>query len=352
MSEINFGIIGTGRMAATMMAALTAASGVKILAVSSESKDRAASFAKFHAIPQAYHGIDALLRDERIDAVYIANATENHYQSTLSALNAGKAVLCEKPIAISASESKEIEQAAARAGKLCMEAMWTFFLPTYQRLFKSYEETELGTPLYLYSDFGYPVSKEVSPRLYASTVGSGVLLDRGVYPIALALKLFGPVNQILGKVDRTPEGVDIHAALQLFHNNGAESQLAVSFRVLLQNRAVLSSTGGSISLEPPVIGAESIRISRASLELPTLGIQSLSIKERLKQHLRQSSLLRRINTIKSAGKLEHHTYGGNQYLPLINHFCELYRTDKLVSNVFSLSASTQVLEVIDQANKL
>ena len=340
-------------MAAAMMSAFALESGLKVVAVASESRERADNFAKRFGIPQAYGGIEQLLADTQIEAVYIANMTEHHAQGTLKALRAGKAVLCEKPIAISASESKEIEQEATHANKLCMEAMWTFFLPAYQRLFALCEAKVLGTPLHLYSDFGYPVSKEAYPRLFSPTPGSGVLLDRSVYPIALALKLLGPVSQVLGKVDKTEEGVDTHAIVQLIHADGCQSQLAVSVDALLQNRAVLSGTGGTISLEPPVIGAEMISISRITLATqPEASSGNAGSAATLKQKLRQIPLLRRIKSMGNSGKREYYSYGASQYSPVINHFCNLFRAEKLVSDIYPLSVSTQVLHIVDQIKKL
>jgi predicted dehydrogenase len=352
MIEIKFGIIGTGRMAATMMAAFNHLSGAKMIAVASESAGRADAFAKLFAIPKAYSKIEDLLADKEIHAVYIANPTENHAKTTIQALKAGKAVLCEKPIAISEAESKQIEAEAARSGKLCMEAMWTLFLPAYKRMFELHESKTLGTPMNLYADFGYPVSPQAYPRLFAAAPGRGVLLDRGVYPIALALKLFGTVKKVSGNLILTKNGADTDAFLQLYHENGCNSQLTVSISTLLQNRAVLSSTGGMIALEPPVIGAESLSIRRAQIDNNVSSPETYGLAAKLKQQLRQSPLLRRINSMKSMMTSEHHSWGANQYLPVLNHFCNLYRAQKLESDVIPLSLSSQVLHIIEQAKQL
>lgn len=353
VQQIKFGIIGTGRMAATMMAAFKQLPQAQVIAVSGSTKARADAFAQQFALAKAYGGIDELLADKEVDAVYIANATENHAQSALAALKAGKSVLCEKPIAISEAETKQIEAEAKRSKKLCMEAMWTLFLPAYQRLFTVQQDKGLGSPLQLYADFGYPTSPEVYPRLFAATPGSGVLLDRGVYPIALALKVFGSVNQVVGTVKRTGQNVDSHAALQLSHANGGISQLAVSIDSLLQNRAVLSFSGGSISLEPPVVGAELVTIQRYFTEINVGdGTAPQGLKATLKQTLRQVPLLRRINQLKNAGGSEYHSFGVNQYLPMLQHFCGLYQAQKLESEIYPLNLSAQVLRVVDLAKAL
>jgi predicted dehydrogenase len=335
-----------------MMVAFKQLSGARVLAVASEAKDRAESFAKRFGLSKIYGSVDELLADQAIDAIYIANATENHAKITLLALKAGKAVLCEKPIGISEIEGQQIEAEASRSGMLCMEAMWTLFLPAYRRLLALQQENDLGLPMHLYADFGYPANKDFYPRLFAPMPGSGVLLDRGVYPIALALKVFGSVIQVTGIVNRTDEGVDSHAGLQLLHSNGSLSQIAVSIDALLQNRAVLSAPGGAISLEPPVIGTETVKISRAFVETKPFFLESAGLKANLKQSLRQCPLFRRINRYKNSGAVEFHPFGVNQYLPLLNHFCELYRAGKSESDIYPLNLSTQVLRIVDQAKSL
>lgn len=339
-------------MAATMMTALSSAAGVSVLAVASESEQRAQSFANAFGIPQACTGLASLLSNDEIDAVYVANATENHAKTVISALKAGKAVLCEKPIGISAAENQEIEQEAARSGKLCMEAMWTFCLPSFQRFFYVHDSKELGVASHFYADFGYPVGQDTLLKSYSSGLRGGVLLDRAVYPISLAIRLFGNVKTVIGQVDRNQDNVDVHAAFQLIHQSGQQSQLAVSLTALLQNRAVLSASGGTVSLEPPLLGAELVNIAKAALPSQPVSDMPINAKPGLTKKLRGLALLRRLNSVRKFLGYEHHSYGSNQYLPVINHFCNLYRQDKLVSDIFPLSASTQVLEVIDKLKNL
>ncbi|HET8707704.1 MAG TPA: Gfo/Idh/MocA family oxidoreductase, partial [Pseudomonadales bacterium] len=225
MNPINFGIIGTGLMAATMMEAFKHLTNARVVAVASDSLERAQGFSARFNIAKAYGNVNELLSDESVDAVYIANLTELHAISTINALNAGKAVLCEKPIATTEGDCIRIQEAAAKSGKLCMEAMWTHFLPAYQALFSLSEQQALGRPVQLYADFGYPTNPEAFPRLFKPSAGSGVILDRGVYPIALAVKLFGRVTGIKAQVVCNLDGVDTDAYFILNHENGCHSQL-------------------------------------------------------------------------------------------------------------------------------
>ncbi|MGQ0443377.1 MAG: Gfo/Idh/MocA family protein [Methylophilaceae bacterium] len=353
MKKINFGIIGASQMAVTMMSAFKHSKHTSVVAVASQSGSRAQQFATSFTIAKAYGSTEELLTDHQIDAVYIANANENHAQSTIAALKAGKAVLCEKPIAISESQCREIAEVAQVSGNLCMEAMWTLFLPAYEHFLSAIATNKLGNPLHFFADFGYPQSKLHYPKAFMTGSGSGVLLDRGVYPIALALKAIGAVSAVSGQVLRTGNGVDTHASLNLSHENGCLSQLTVSIDTLLQNRAVLSCTEGSISLEPPLLGAERIRFLQAHPIAPSAkNFSSPSVKQKLKHAMRESAVLRCLHYARNQGETEFYSYGVNQYLPMLNHFCTLYQEGQNSSKIVPLSFSSQVLNIIDQAKAI
>lgn len=349
--KLTFGIIGTGKMAATMMAAFKLLPSVSVTAVASSSQERAKQFAQHFGLSKAYGSIEALLADPHIQAVYIANATEAHANTVMQALKAGKAVLCEKPMGVTEAEIQQIQAQAELSGILCMEAMWTLCLPAYRRFLELLRNKAIGTPINLYADFGYPADITSHPRLFEPSPGSGVLLDRGVYPIALALTAFGPVSGIEGWTKKTETGVDTHAAIELHHQNGCISQISVSIEALLQNRAVASGTNGSIALEPPVIGAEALKIGYFFPEVRSTESSSGNLTAKLKQALKQCSLLRRIKQFKNSVISEFHSYGANQYLPVLKHFSDLLRTQQKESKIYPLSISRQVLQIIDQVKK-
>lgn len=346
MEKINFGIIGTGLMAATMMEAFKLLPNVNVIAVASESAERGNGFASRFNIAKPYTSADELLSDPSVHAVYIVNLTESHATTTIKALQAGKAVLCEKPIATSETDCKRIAEVAKKSGKLCMEAMWTHFLPAYQQLFALNQAKTLGQPTQLYADFGYPTNSEAYPRLFKPSAGSGVLLDRGVYPIGLAIQLFGNVNKISAQITRNHDGVDTDAYLILTHENGKKSQLSTSIQSLQQNRAVLSFTAGAASLEPPVIGAEALNIQQAQAHKSSYQA-TLGLKAKIKQALKQSAFLRKLKSKKSQGSRQFYSYGKNQYVPVLTHFCDLLRQGKSESEVIPLSLSNEILRVID-----
>lgn len=336
-------------MAANMMEAFELLPDLKVVSVLSSSHERAMNFAGQFNIPKVCQTLESLLDDSNVDAVYIASATESHFKMTMAALKKGKSVLCEKPISVSSAESRLIEHEAKRVNALCMEAMWTHCLPAYHQLFAICQTDGFGKATHLYADFGYPVSSISQPRLFIKSDGCGVLLDRGVYPVALAVKLFGNVKSVVARVNYSEAGVDTHANLLLVHEGARQSVLSVSFDVLLQNRAVLSCTRGAVGLEPPILGSERISIQSFHSESAFASESSDGVKIRIKRRLKQSALLRRVNGLKSAGEVRHCAYGANQYVPVLKHFVDLMRAGAKQSPLLPLSFSTEVLRVIDLA---
>jgi len=206
---------------------------------------------------------------------------------------------------------------------------------------------------HLYADFGYPVTPAVQPRLFKPTKGSGVLLDRGVYPISLALTLLGSVKKVSATIVKTEQGVDTHADLLLTHESGNISVLSVSVDALLQNKAVLSFPTGAYILEQPAPASEQITTKTYWLSNEPLPASTVSVglKDKLKQSLKQITLLRKIKAKKSAGKSQFYSYGKNQYLPVLEHFIDLLQAGKKQSPLIPLSHSAEVLRVIELAKK-
>jgi predicted dehydrogenase len=343
---IRFGIVGTGQMATNMMAAFRHLPNAKVIAVSSITKGRAKEFAKKNDIATFYPSIEDMLASPSVDAIYIASSNENHVNFSMQALRSGKSVLCEKPIATSAIQAEELEAVASKTGKLCMEAIWTHFLPAYERLFQLNNDQSLGKAMHLNADFGYPLSYPNSSSNNSAICG--VLRDRGIYPVALAIKLFGSVAKVDCVLKYDECRVENHASLLLHHHAGIESQLTTSFVSLLQNRACLSFENGSVTIEPPLIGAEAI-----TLKLDTATQQSkdrlYGLEARLKARLKEWPVIRNLNSRRSLGLREFHSYGANQYVPMLKHFCALHTSEIQQSDVVPLSQSIAVQRVLDLA---
>lgn len=342
MKRMAVGIVGTGSMAATMMAAFARLPGVAIAGVASTSGaiDRARGLATAFGSDKAYGDTGPLFERGDIDLIYVASETRSHARVSVAALDAGKSVLCEKPFATSLAEARQVVDAARRNKKLFVEGLWTLLLPAYGRAGDIIAAKGFGRPTHLNASFGYPRTDDGS--LAAS---GGVLLDRGVYPISLAIKLLGPVERVGAEiVDRA--GTDVDANLQLVHRSGGQAQLAASFTALLPNMAVISGTGGSVTLEPPLLGSERLTIRVANAE--GSGRAPPSGKPTPKDMLRAIPALRRLNR-RLGEKRESHTFGANQYLPLVRHVVDLVASGKRESDIVPMELSLETARVIELA---
>ncbi|WP_380873807.1 oxidoreductase [Sphingomonas sp. DBB INV C78] len=336
-APVRIGVIGTGAMARLMMPSLLAEPGLDVVAVASRDAGRASAFATEHGL--AGHGDEAkLLADPRIDAVYIVNATADHATSSIAALQAGKAVLCEKPFATDPDEAARVIAAAEAAQRPFLEAISTPFLPAIDHMLAEARSGRIGTLTQFSADFGYPASREALPRLFGGP-GAGVLLDRAVYPLALALLALGPVARTQASV-RREDGVDVHAAILLDHEGGGLSQLTASLTTLLGNSAILSGTSGSISVAPPLLKAESLHIhvtSAFGVDTPDRGI---------KAKLAAMPAMRRAKNLAGSLKAKHYPYGASPYAPELAHFVAMVRGRQLESPVLPHATSLAIQRVL------
>ena len=323
---------------------------VRVVDVASHDLQRAHRFARAFGIPTVSNDLFSLLRNPEVDAVYIANSTAEHAITAIAALEAGKAVLCEKPLAVSADEAGMVAETSRRMGKLCMEGIWTSFLPTYRRFLELARLKTCGQPSHLFADFGYPVGEDALLRL-VPPAAADVLLDRGIYLVALALKVFGPVERVDARLRFNVHGVADHGSLQLSHSGGGQSQLSASFTSLMSNTAVLSCSGGNVQLERPLIGAEtvSIHIMPGERNSPRDAALPLGPTQGVARRLRQSALLRRFKRALPRARREHLTFGPDKYLPQLEHFLALLKEGARESDIIPLELSLAAHRLIDQA---
>lgn len=186
MKKYKWGIIGPGIIADRFVGSLKVCENADIYAVSSRKIDRAQAFAKTHNIPNAYEGADALCADDEIDIVYIANITSAHKDSVLTCLNAGKNVLCEKPIAVNSTEMIEMIECARKNDLFLMEATWTNFHPVILKAREWITQGKIGEIRNISTDFCFN-NRSTTKRLFDKSMGGGALLDLGPYTIGVPM---------------------------------------------------------------------------------------------------------------------------------------------------------------------
>ncbi|NNJ47520.1 MAG: Gfo/Idh/MocA family oxidoreductase [Acidimicrobiia bacterium] len=247
---INWGILGAGKIAGALVLGIREAGGGRVAAVGSRSIERAGTFAGRFEIPGAYGSYEDLLADDDIDAIYVATRNDLHYQNTLDAIAAGKAVLCEKPFALNSGQAAEMVAAARSAGVFLMEAMWMRFIPAIVELRELVSGGAIGEIRTVAADFGFRANAGAGHRLVEPSLGGGALLDLGVYPISLAMLLLGEPESIAASASIGASGVDEQVAVSMTFPGGAISSAYATFLADSPTEAHVVGTEGRVWVHP------------------------------------------------------------------------------------------------------
>jgi predicted dehydrogenase len=273
---VRWGILGPGSTSQAFAAALSEADGAELVAVGSRSMERAERFATEYGVPRFHGSYDALASDEEIDAVYICTPHAFHEEHAILCLERGKHVLCEKPIAINAAQTRRMIQAAQSRERVLMEAMWTRFLPAMERVREIIANEAIGTPRILSADFGFHAKFDPSSRLFDPHLGGGALLDLGIYPLSLASMLFGPPVHTRGLANIGETGVDEECSFIMRHASGEMTLALASFRMDTTREAMIQGTHGWIKIHEPWWASTRITVGSRDrgeeiLDLPSRG---------------------------------------------------------------------------------
>jgi len=248
MKTIRWGIVSTGKIARKFGRDFRFVEGGELVAVASRAEASARSFASEYGIQRAHASYRALFEDPDVDAVYVATPHTLHASNALEAMRAGKAVLCEKPITTTPAECRSLMEEAAATGSYLMEAMWTYFLPAVRKAKEWAESGRIGTIRHVKADFGYPVPFNPVSRLFDPNLAGGVLLDMGIYPVAIAWHFLGAdPERVSVTARRAINGVDDDVVM-VFDYQDAVATLATSFRCRLQNAAYIIGEEGYIAI--------------------------------------------------------------------------------------------------------
>src|SRR5258708_1236017 len=180
-ASLRWGILGTGSIAHTFAEGLRALPDAELVGIGSRTREAAASFAARFGVAHAYGSYRELAEAANVDVVYIATPNIRHKEDCLFCIDAGKAVLCEKPFAMNAADGQEIVDRGRGAGLFFMEAMWMRFIPLIQKAREIVRRGDIGAPCLLLADFGYPIDRDPKNRFLDPSLGGGSLLDRGIY---------------------------------------------------------------------------------------------------------------------------------------------------------------------------
>ncbi|XP_070574450.1 trans-1,2-dihydrobenzene-1,2-diol dehydrogenase-like [Ptychodera flava] len=252
-SPTRWGIVSAGMISMDFCIALRTldASEHRIVAVAARSLDKAKQFADKHSIDKAYGSYEELSKDDDVDIAYIGAIHTEHAKLSKMMLNAGKNVLCEKPMGLTVKETKEILELAKEKNLFFMEGLWSRHFPIYEKIRSIVSSGRIGNVEMITADFGFAVLSTV-PRFVKKELAGGAIFDIGIYPIQLAVMIFGremPKITIRGNLAET--GVDEASTSILQYSNNRMAVLNLHGRVDLNNEANIYGTKGRLRVSLP-----------------------------------------------------------------------------------------------------
>jgi predicted dehydrogenase len=245
--------VAPGAIADYFARAVLAHTDQRIVAVASRSAERAAAFAARHSIERRYGSYEQLMHDRDVQIVYVAAPHSEHLPLGLQAISAGKHVLIEKPMALSAHEAEQIAAAARSAGVLAAEAMWTRYLPQFDVMNTILERGDLGKIRLATADVGWHTGPDASPRFFDPAQGGGAALDMGVYGSWFAQFALGRPTRVRALGSMTDTGVDDQAVVALATSDGGFASVTTSMAVTNSGLAAVHGTSGSARFLDPFV---------------------------------------------------------------------------------------------------
>lgn len=261
--HIRWGILGTGSIANKFATGLQAVTDADLVAIGSRAQETADTFADKYGASNRHASYEALAGDPDVDAIYVSTPHTFHKDNSILCLEAGKAVLCEKPFAINASEAETVIRCAREKGQFLMEAMWTRFLPVVVQVRQWLAEGVIGDIRMVSADFGFRTGVNPEGRLFNPALGGGGLMDVGIYPISFASMVFGgQPDRIAALAEIGETTVDEQAAMVFGYHTGALATLWTAIRTTTPQEATILGTDGRIRIESPFWDAK-----KATLEV-------------------------------------------------------------------------------------
>ena len=262
MSEPTFqwALIGPGSIAHRFAEAVARLDGCRLHAVCGRDAHRARQFAERWSQagdPPVLAHTDpaAVMNDPAVDGVYVATPHGQHFEYVLAALQAGKAVLCEKSLVPNQEMGRRLVEASRAHRAFLMEAVWTRFLPIYQELAAWLRAGRIGALRGLQSSFCFPAPYDPDSRLFSPALAGGALLDVGIYNLTAtrwvlqhALGEVPPLVDLQVKAALAPTGVDARLAVALDFGGGLVSQFHCAIDTFAPNTLQVLGESGAIVL--------------------------------------------------------------------------------------------------------
>lgn len=243
-----WGLVGPGRFARMFCDELQTVDRVRLRAVASRDLEKAHAFQQEYQFEVAYGSYAELFADPEIDIVYVVVPHAYHAEIARNAIEAGKAVFCEKPLTPSASASRELITLARDRGVFLMEGLKTGFLEAIEQAKQWIDQCSIGRPKILKADFCFRGSQDPTDRLLNPDLAGGAILDVGIYPLGLAHLLLGDIIEVRATGALSSTGVEESASIATRHAGGAVGALTCSINASDSLDATILGESGKIHL--------------------------------------------------------------------------------------------------------
>lgn len=226
------GIMSTANVSRSFIEVLKESSTIKISAVASRNLEKAKSFAEEFGIERAYASYQELLDDPRLDAVYIPLPNSMHAEWVIKAAKAKKHILCEKPIALTVEDVKEMYNQAINSNVVLMEGFPYKFQPQTISMLKMIQDGAIGEISQIYADFGFTVDDAENNIRLKPELGGGVMWDAGAYPVSIIRAITGKrPSEVIAFGKFNDLDLDTSVSAMFRFENGITAQLNCNFNV-------------------------------------------------------------------------------------------------------------------------
>ena len=252
-AKLRWGILGPGRIAPRIVRALADNERGELVAVASRDPERGRAFAERHGAQTVHDTYEALLADPSVDVVYVALPNGLHAEWTVRALDAGKHVLCEKPLALTVADVDAIGEAAARNGRIAVEAFMYLHHPQTAKALGIARSGALGDLQVISSAFSFLLTYPNDPRLDPA-LGGGSLWDVGCYAVSVSRRIAGEEpDGIAGFARFDDRGVDRAFVGQLHFPSGLLAHFESGFDAADRERVEIVGSEATLAIEHPFL---------------------------------------------------------------------------------------------------
>jgi xylose dehydrogenase (NAD/NADP) len=271
MRRLRWGLLSTARINRLVIPAIRASARSELTTVASRTLDRAQAYAAEWKIPGAIASYEALLADPAIDVVYISLPNSLHVEWTVRALEAGKHVLCEKPLALTVEDVDRVEEAATRASRAAAEGFMYRHQPLTHAAHAVVQSGRLGPLRGFQGAFTFPLTRDGDVRLFPA-LGGGSLWDVGCYPVSYTCFVAGAAPaEVFGWQRLSESGIDMEFAGLMRFESGAVAHFDCGFAGPLRTGIEIIGRDGLLRIERPFRSDEGSRL------LLTTGEETVSL---------------------------------------------------------------------------